>query len=301
MLHHMKKSIFIISFLFINYLNCQEKILISENDGLKLFETHLSLNSKGNIFPTIFDKGLIYASNYKSSSYKLYYSDLQSKKSTKLKIGSKYNLGPVAAFKNEIYFTGTSKKTGSKGEYNYTIYKGILNDYKVVDIKPLSICSLDYSYTYPTISKDGTKLIVVSNEKDRLHLLEFIRNENNEWEKGEVIYISQPEYEILNPTFYNENTIYFTSNLTGGKIEGVVYETDEKGKVKVTEVLREKGSFNIYKIVKNNLYWGLPEKMEAFNSEFDDLGVIFINEKSGYLTSFRYSDSDNIYYFELKQ
>ena len=41
--------------------------------------------------------------------------------------------------------------------------------------------------------------------------------------------------------------------------------------------------------------------MEAFNSEFDDLGVIFINEKSGYLTSFRYSDSDNIYYFELKQ
>ncbi len=296
----MKIRIAIFLFCIIFKINAQEKILITENDKLSLYETYLSLNSEGNIFPTIFGEGLIYASNHKSSYYKLYYSDLKSK-STKFKIGSKYNLGAVAIFKNEIYFTGTSKKVDSIGNYNYTIYKGILNNFKVEDITPLPICRLDFSYTYPTISKDGNRMVVVSNEKRRLHLLEFKRNENNEWEKGEVIFISQPEFEILNPTIYNENTLYFVSNIYEGKITGASYITDEKGKVKITEIYREQGDFNIFKIVKKNGYWGLPEKMELFNSEFDELGVVFINENSGYLTTYRYSDSDNIYYFELKQ
>ena len=296
----MKIRIALCLFFFVFKIIAQEKILITENDEVSLFETYLSLNSEGNIFPAVYDDGLIYASNHKSSFYKLYFSDLKSK-STKFKIGSKYNLGAVATFENEIYFTGTSKNADSKGDYNFTIYKGILSDFKVKDVVQLQVCNLDFSFTYPTISKDGKTMVVVSNEKGRLHLLEFKRDKNNEWIKGEVIFISQPEFEILNPTIYDENTIYFASNIYEGKVTGVAYGTDDKGEINITQVYREQGDFNIYKMVKNNNYWSLPVKVEFFNSEFDDLGVIFIDEKSGYLTSFRYSDSDNIYYFELKQ
>lgn len=286
--------------LFFLNIKAQEKILIVEDQDIGLFETHLSLNSSGNIFPTIYKDGLIYVSNHNSNNYKLLYSDLKSEPQ-KFKIGSKYNLGAVAIFNNEIYFTGVTKELSTAGTNNFTIYKGIIEDFKVKKIEKLPICSLDYSYTYPTISKDGSKMLVVSNEKGRLHLLEFIRNDANKWEKGSVVYISHPEFEIINPTFYNENTIYFASNVFDGKVTGVLYVTDEEGKAHVAEVKREQGSFNIYKVEKSNGIWGIPIKQDLFNSDFDDLGVIFIDENTGYLNTFRYSNSDNIYYFELKQ
>ncbi|UMB53105.1 hypothetical protein MKD41_12260 [Lutibacter sp. A64] len=296
----MRNRIFIIVLLLINYAIAQEKLLISENNDLRLFETYLSLNSGGNIFPTIYNEGLIYASNHENNNYKLLYSDLKSE-SQKIKIGSKYSLGAVTIFKNEIYFTGITRKLSTSGTNNFTIYKGIIEDFKVKKIKRLPVCSLNFSYTYPTISKDGSKMLVVTNERGRLHLLEFIRNKDNQWEKGEVVYISHPEFEIINPTFYNENTIYFASNTYEGEITGVVYTSDNEGNNKISEVIREQGSFNIYKIERNNLAWGIPIKQDMFNSDFDELGVVFINENSGYLNSFRYSNTDNIYYFELKE
>jgi hypothetical protein len=280
-------------------LKAQEKILISENDGIRIYETYLTLNSTGNIFPTLYNEGLIYASNHNSNDYKLFYSNLKSEPQ-KVKIGSKYNLGAVAIFNNEIYFTGVTKKLSTFGTNNFTIYKGKIIDFKVKEIVQLPICSLDFSYTYPAISKDGTKMTVVTNEKGYLHLLELKRNENNEWEKGEVVYISHPEFEIINPIYYNENTIYFASNFFDGKITGVAYDKNENGEFFISEVEREQGSFNIYKIERKNGGWRLPIKLDLFNSDFDDLGVVLINENSGYLTSFRYSNTDNIYYFELK-
>jgi len=277
----------------------QSNNLIFENDAIRVFETEISLNSTGNIFPTLYNEGLIYASNHNSNNYKLFYSNLKSEPQ-KFKIGSKYNLGAVAIFNDEIYFTGITKKLSTFNTNNFTIYKGKIIDFKVKEIKQLPVCSLDFSYTYPTILKDGSKMLVVTNEKEYLHLLEFVRNKSNQWEKGEVVYISHPEFEIINPTFYNENTIYFASNIYNGKITKVAYDTNENGELFVSGVEREQGSFNIYKIEKKNGIWGVPIKQAKFNSDFDDLGVVFINENSGYLNTFRYSNTDNIYYFELK-
>ncbi|MEX1381994.1 hypothetical protein [Lutibacter sp.] len=280
-------------------IKAQFNNLIFENDDIRIHETYLTLNSTGNIFPTIYNKGLIYASNHNRNNYKLFYSNLKSE-SQKFKIGSKYNLGAVAIFNNEIYFTGVTKKLSTFGTNNFTIYKGKIRDFKVKEIVQLPICNLDFSYTYPTISKDGSKMTVVTNERGRLHLLELKRTKNNEWEKGDVVYISHPEFEIINPTYYNETTIYFASNIYDGKVTRVAYDTNENGEFLISEVEREQGSFNIYKIEKNNGIWGIPIKLDFFNSDFDELGVIFINGNSGYLTSFRYSNTDNIYYFELK-
>jgi hypothetical protein len=104
---------------------------------------------------------------------------------------------------------------------------------------------------------------------------------------------------LLNPTIFNKNTIYFASNFFKGKINEVKNNYAD-GKLAYTEIFREKGVFNIYKTEKVNGIWQLPKKAHEFNSEFDDLGVIFNTEKSGYLTTFRYNNTDNIYYFELK-
>ncbi len=276
----------------------QEKVLITETDSIKLFETYVSAHSSENIFPTFYDKGIIYASNHNSKFYNLYYSDLQSSSSS-IKIGPKFAMGPLAVFGNEIYFTRYSNKRSSTGIFNVTIYKGILENLRVSKIKKLPICNYEYAYSHPAISKDGNSMVVVTNEKDIFHLLQLKRNSKGIWEKGDVIFIAQSNIELLNPTIYDENTIYFSSNSFSATIKKVE-NMYENGKLMYMDVYREQGDFDIYKLTKVNGRWKLPIKAHELNSEFDDLGVIFKTEKTGYLTTFRFNDTDNIYYFELK-
>ncbi|WP_157961080.1 PD40 domain-containing protein [Lutibacter citreus] len=294
----MKNRIFIIVLLFLNYVSAQEKILISENNNIKLYESQASINSDGNIFPTIYKNGLIYSSKGKLDNYKLFFTD-DKLASKKIKIGASYALGALSIYNNEVYFTGVAKRIGKNYSYNFTVVKGVIDGLKIKQNRPLNICNKDFSYTYPSISKDGKKMIVVTNEQESLHLLEFVRNDKNEWEKGDVIFICQPDYEIINPIYYNKNTIYFSSNLNKeGAIRSLFVNKNDK--IYLEGITKETGDFNIYKLERENGIWGIPQKADSFNSEFDDLGVIFKDEKSGYLTTYRYNDSENIYYFELK-
>lgn len=289
---------YLICALLIINLRAQEKILISETDSIKLYETFVSVSATENIFPTFYSEGFIYLSSHKTKDYKLYYSDLKSK-SIKIKTGSKFDFGSVTIFNNEIYFTGKSKSLGFDGTHNLTIYKGTLENFKVTNIDKLSICSKDYTYAHPSISKDGRYMVIVTNENGIFHLLNLTRNKDNEWGKGEVIYIAQTNFMLLNPSIYDENTIYFSSNIFYGHVKELK-NNYKNGELMFTEIYREQGDFNIYKISKANGKWQLPEKTKVFNSEFDDLGVIFKTEASGYLTTYRYDNRDNIYYFELK-
>jgi len=283
---------------FVLNINAQEEGFISENENIELYETYISINSIKNIFPTIYNNGLIYSSANKSSFYHLLYSDLKSKPK-KIKIPKKFQTGAVTTFKNEIYVTSTSSYVDSFGIFNLAIYKGEIEDLKVKKLRMLSFCNSNFSYEDPVISKDGNTMIVVTNENSRYHLLELIRNENNEWERGDIIYISHPNFKLLNPTIYDKNTIYFSSNIYKGKLKGLKYEKDG-GELKLVEKITESGDFNIYKTQRVDGKWQLPIKVEEFNSEFDELGVVFDTDKSGYLTSYRFSNTDNIYYFKLK-
>jgi hypothetical protein len=278
-------------------MNGQNKALISETDSISIYETHISLNSKGNVFPTVYNKGLLYASNYESKYFNLFYSDLNSER-VKIKIGHKYSLGPVTAFKNEVYFTGITIAKNMYSPSNFTIYKGQIKGDKVKKIRRLQVCDPNFSYAYPAISAEGNKMVVVSNEKGMYHLLQLKRNEKGKWEKDSVIFISQLNFEIINPSYFDENTIYFASNANKGKLKSLKYKV-ENDTIKVLDKEYKTGSFNIYKIEKNKNGWGLPQKMSILNSEFDDIGVLFLTEKTGYLTSFRYDNSDNIYYFKI--
>jgi hypothetical protein len=116
------------------------------------------------MFPNFYEDGLIYSSNHKSTSYKLFYSNLRSKP-TQIKLGSKFNLGAVAIFDQEIYFTGNSKFFSNEGFINLTIYKGVLKNMKVTKVRQLSFCDKDFEYSHPAISKDGEVMVIVTNEK----------------------------------------------------------------------------------------------------------------------------------------
>lgn len=281
-------------------IHAQDLFLIEETDSIQIFETYLSNTSIGNVFPTFYNNGLLYVSKNKTAEYQLYYSDLLAEP-IKISLGSKFNFGAATVYNNEIYFTGISRSSDSRGYFNSTIYKGILEDFKVTKVKKLDFCDRNFSYTDPSISANGKQMVVVSTEKNIPHIIEFEKNNADEWVKKSIVFISHPNFDLINPTIYNENTIYFSSNIFNGKVTGVSYTTNQKGEMVIEKIKREEGDFNIYKIVRTNGSWGMPIKANEFNSEFDELGVLFDSEKSGYLTSFRYNANDNIYYFILKQ
>ncbi|WP_372746360.1 hypothetical protein [Lutibacter sp.] len=297
------KSIFLLLFmLFCKIVIAQQnKNLIFENDSIAIYDTYLSLNSKENIAPIIYKDGLIYASANASGFYKVYFSDLKSNPQ-KIKIKGNRHVGLSAIYNNEAYITKTvtNFKKGFLNVDGLAIFKGTIENLKVSKLKPLTICKEGSNYGHPSITKNGNKMVIVTNEKGAFHLLELVRDTNNEWQRSEIIFITHPRFTIINPTYYDENTIYFSSNEYDGKIEKVEYSI-ENDKPVINNVIYERGDYNIYKTVKIDGKWSLPRKVSVLNSEFDDLSVVFITEKTGYINSFRYDDTDNIYYFELKQ
>lgn len=285
--------------LFCNVLVAQQNQLIFETDSIAIYDTYLSLNSKENISPVPYKNGIIYTSMDTHGINKLYFSDLKSK-IQKVKINSSDGLRLVAIYNDEIYFTRNGLKPEGQSVFDLSIFKGEIENFKVKKYNKLSICKPQFTYEYPTISKDGNQMVLVTNERGLFHLLELKRNDKNTWEKSDVIFISNANYSIINPTIYDENTIYFSSNITEAKVNSVEYAL-ENGSPIINNVYYDVGDFNIYKIVKTGVSWGLPQKVSVLNSEFDDLSVFFLTEKTGYLTTLRYDDTYNIYYFELKQ
>jgi len=290
----MKVLFFTVLFSFFVFIAvAQQRYLIKETDSLQLFETYLSNSFTGNIFPSFFKNGLLFVSDFNSPKHQLYYSDLKTE-AIRINPRGKFKFGAVSIFENDIYFTGTTNN------YNSAIYNGKIEGFKVSKIKKLDFCDPNFSYSDPYISKNGNQLIVISNERKTQHIKEFVKNENNKWELKSIPYISHPDFDIINPTIYDENTIYFSANIFKGEITGVTYTLNHKGEQIIDKITREEGVFNIYKITRENGKWGIKQKVNALNSEFDDLGVIFDSENSGYLTSFRFNSNDNIYYFVLK-
>jgi hypothetical protein len=291
------KFLFVLIVLTVLSTLAQDKELIYENDSLSIFDSFISINSSDNLFPKKYKNGVIYSSKYKSEYYDLYYSNLESAP-IKLKIGSKYNYGGAAIFNNEIYFSGNDRLMHMNNNTNHLIYKALINDLKVTKYRVLNFCKRNFSYEYPAISEDGLRMVVVTNERGRNHLLELIRNENNVWERNKVVFISQSKAEFLNPTYYDENTIYFSSNMIAEEDRfGLKFMNGSWVKVKTK---LEESIFDIYKVTRINGTWSLPVKVPKFNSEFDDLGVEFIDENSGYISTYRFSNTDNFYYFKLK-
>lgn len=291
-------------FLLIFLLGCttvfaQKGELIYENDSISFYESIVSKKSAENLYPIPYKEGLLYTSAHRSEYYRLVYSNGKDKPE-RMRISKRFQLGPVSIFENEIYFTGMSKFMNASGEPHMAIFKGELEDFKVSKAKELEVCEDGYTYAHPNVSEDGQKMLVVTNEKDVYHILEFKRNESNEWERGEPIFITQLNFKILNPVYVGNDTIYFSANIFDGQDSNKEYQQVDD-KMVLVGVNRENVSFNIFKIERGeNGNWSIPKKVNTLSSEFDDLGVQFIDEKSGYISTYRYDNTNNIFFFELK-
>lgn len=275
-----------------------QKALIYESDEVRIYDTYISEKSIDNLFPTYYKEGLLYISGADSRYYSLYYAPIDEEKK-KITISSRFRLGGMATKGDEIYFSGIASKEFNFNK-NLTVYKGLMVKNKVTKIKKLKICNYQNMYAHPSLSPSGEKMILVTNEKGRTHLLELKLNENGEWERNELVFITHPSFDIINPTYFNEDTIYFASNHTNkGKVENVIFEP-KADSIKVVEVIWEPSSYNIYRIDKHKGVWQVPYLVEALSSDFDDLGVLFTSENEGFLTTYRFNNTDNIYYFEIR-
>lgn len=276
----------------------QQTNLIIETDSISIYETDISINAKNNIFPTIYKDGLLYCSDG-NLGYRLFYSDMENRKRIS-GTGLRYVFGPAAVYNDEIYFNRYSTKSSAEGAFNVALFKGEIKNFKITKTERLDFSKVEYAYSHPAISKDGNSMVVVTNEEGLFHLQGLKRNADNKWVKNEVIYIAQGPGELIHPSFYDDNTIYFAANDYDGAVEEIenIYED---GKIVATDVYRKASDFDIYKLERINGIWRLPIKVSVLNSEFDDLGVVFTGPNKGYISTYRYNDNDNIYYFELKQ
>ena len=276
----------------------QRENLIIETDSIKIFDTHLSKTTLNNLSPVFYNNGVIYNSAHNSNKYSLVFSDFKNNPEI-IKTGPKFQLGKVAIYTNEIYFTGKPKQSDLIFDVQSKIYKGILKEGKITKVQQLDICKREYNYGHPSLSIDGKTMVITTNEKGIYHLLVLKRNDENKWVKNDVAYITSRNFALINPTIFDENTIYFSSNMKNGKLHGIS-RVNQNGKMVIDELIYEEDSFNLYKVEKNNGRWSIPKKVHVLNSDFDDLDVLFINKKSGYITTSRFDNNDNIFYFELK-
>lgn len=231
--------------------------------------------------PTLFKNGILFVSDRDKNTnyYSLYYSDFKSKpKKVKIK-NQKYHIGQIFydVLNKTAYLTKTSNEISKDSTtYNLAVFTGEIKGNKrkrIERLKKLDFCNPNYSYGYAQIH--NKKLTIHSNENNEysLSVYEF---KNNKWVKEKVIY--KDKYPILNPIYKNNSTIVFASKRPGGK-----------------------GGIDLYKIVKIDEKWSEPVNLIEFNSEYDELSLLYINENKGYLSSNRIDNKDHIFEFAINQ
>jgi outer membrane protein OmpA-like peptidoglycan-associated protein len=185
------------------------------------------------------------------------------------------------------------------------------------------------------ISKDSTLLIINRNFIDpndegifNLYFDYYVRN-NKGWSSARKFYYTNPDYSVQHPFFDDKtNTLYFSSNMFGGfggfdiysiKWAGMHWEglknlgaeintiydelfpnLDLEGNlVYATNHMETYGGIDLV-LFKNGIRYLLPTPI---NSEFDDFGLTFEHNGSGYFTSNRSNQlfNDQIYKFTLNR
>jgi len=262
------KKIFIILFLTSISITAQQKKSIK-------FELLNFSNNKSNDFaPSLFKDGILFVSDRNSSFYNLYFYNFKSSPK-KIKISNqKYHIGQ--AFydnKNEIiYVTKSSNEKSKTNRINLAVFQGTLRKYKIKKLKKLNFCNPDFSYGYAQILEN--KLLISTDEKG-IFSLNIYNKKKNKWNFQKTIF--KDKSPILNPVFKNKTTIIFASKRDGGN-----------------------GGIDLYETKENNGKWSNPINLKEFNSEFDDLSILYLNENEGYISSNRVDNKDHIFKFEIQ-
>jgi hypothetical protein len=258
--------------------------------------------------------------------------------------GNSVNEDFSAFYWNKMLFVTTSRRNNSNDKsFQYTLTK-----MPFLDVYPFTEkgARIPYPSYLPksintsghdgpiAISKD-TSLVVLcrnfikANEAgiQNLYLTYFLRNANKTWTRAKMMNFCNNAYSYQHPHFNEvEKTLYFSSDMPGGKGGFDLYKTKWNGTewtnpvnlgddinseydevfpsftadnelVYSTNHIESTGGLDIV-IYSNGSRFLLNE---PFNTIYDDFGVSFKSKKEGYFSSNRFSNKfdDNIYHFNL--
>lgn len=244
---------------------------------------------------------------------------------------------------NKIVFSSNRKENSkSKNEENialefdaYSLYLyNPSNKEKSVDIfsKELNTNSNTESNAYFNDKFDQiiyTRAFENSSGQLEIH---FAHKSNDAWINDEPFNRNDPKFSFTNPVLSNdESTIYFASDMLGGKGGMDIWKSTKKGLLyskpvnlgekintpgnEIPSYIDEKGNLyfssnyhpgfggmDIFIARNNNGEWSKIENLKSpFNSSKDDLGYIQINAQTGYFTSNREGGKgrDDIYSYSI--
>lgn len=162
-----------------------------------------------------------------------------------------------------------------------------------------------------------------NHEKLTIHY--SLKNANGEWSAPQPFSLNNNSYNVSHP-YWDEstNTLYFSSDMPGGiggmDLYKVKFENGKFGKAESIKLVNTAKNDIFPSIHNGNLYFTSQghnsiggydlfvfENLEVknlgtdYNSTFDDLAIIFTDDKHGFLTSNRATNgvTDDIYEFEL--
>lgn len=204
-------------------------------------------------------------------------------KSLSKKVNTEAHDGPitVSADAKMVYFTRVTSKSNKKAS-TAKIYSAIGEERTWGDLKSFPYNSDDYSVAHPSISTDNGMLFFTSDMtggyggKD----IWVCKRNGDSWDKpvnlGPDINTSGDE---MFPTIRKNGILYFSSNGLPGF-----------------------GGLDIYSAKAIDGKWILQRNEGLnLNSSFDDFGITYINDSTGYFSSNRLGGKgkDDVYYFEF--
>ena len=188
------------------------------------------------------------------------------------------HIGPICANEDnsEIYYTSASQlKSGTNYNDIFSIKR---TEGKWGEPRPFEHNNENYNVVHPALSDDGKTLFFASDKPGGfggMDLYMCFKTENG-WSEpvnlGENV--NTPENEVF-PVYY-DRFLYFASNGHIGY-----------------------GSLDIFRVEESH-HWEFVENLKApFNSPFDDFGICFENDATGYFSSNRPGGigKDDIYKF----
>lgn len=164
-----------------------------------------------------------------------------------------------------------------------------------------------------------------SNQYEKLTIHYSTKNEKGEWSKPLPVPFNDDKYNVTHPFFDETNkTLYFVSDMPGGLGGMDIYRASFDGKkFGEKELVRNVNSagHDCFPFVLNNKVYFTSNAFntiggydlfvldnmevknlgEKLNSKFDDLAIMFLDEKTGYITSNRSTNgaTDDIFEFRF--
>lgn len=178
------------------------------------------------------------------------------------------------------YFTQCSGEKGEKCRIMQSTYNASAKSWSTPE--PINFPGEQVEMVHPTVSKDGNWLWVVSRKADGKGGSDIWVMERRGLGWGEPVNVQaiNSEFDEAYPVFYNDTTLYFSSNGFTGM-----------------------GGLDLFVSVKRDGQWTKPSNLRApFNSNADDFLIVYNKDKTeGYFSSNRNGGkgSDDVYSFFL--